>query len=147
MEIEEKCRIIEQVINDGLHCNVAKATSRQTSNEGIWLNLKKHEFHPWDNILISNLVEQIYRKTDLIWTALDRHDDGVTIYLQSATILDACDKDGTLWEDTNYRAKCPKCGEIKSFDLMRYDPNDHRMMNCSACSFEGHVYNFWSSVK
>jgi len=146
MEIEEKCKIINQIINNGLKCQVASATPRHTREEGVWLTLKKHEFHDWNSILLANLMEQIYRKTDLIWVALDRNDDSVTIYLQNANILDSCDKDGTLWEDTMYRAKCPDCGETKSFDLMRYLPSDYRTMHCPKCKFEGHVYDFWASV-
>lgn len=145
--LEEKCKIIDELINKGLRCEVAKSeVSRADPWSGIWLRLTDHKFHPWNDILMANFFEQIYAKTGMIWVALSRGKTGVTVSLHDSTQLDACDKDGTPWEDTPYRAKCPQCGETKSFDLMRYDPRDYRGFHCPKCNYQGYVPDFWASV-
>ena len=147
MELDEACLYIRDLINNGLHSDVASCEISRQKGRGIWLSLKRRDFHNWDSILMAGFFEQIYAKTGLMWVALNRHDDGVTISLSDSNYLTSCDKDATPWEDTKYRAKCPKCGEREAYDLMRYDPEDHRGMTCTKCGYEGHVYNFWNDVK
>lgn len=148
MELQEKCKIIEDLINQGLHFDNASAMiSRADPWSGICLTLKKHKFHDWEDLLMGNFFEQIYAMTGMIWTALDRHKDGVTIYLHNADDLSSCDVDGTPWEDTHYRAKCPVCGETKSFDLMRYNPKDTRDSTCPKCNDTHRVHTLFNLTK
>ena len=147
MELEEACKYVKDLINNGLKCDVASCEISRQRGHGIWLNLKKHEFHTWDHIFMAGFFEQIYAKTGLMWVALNRNDDGVTISLSDSNYLTSCDKDATPWKDTKYRSKCPKCGDREANDLMRYDPEDHRGMTCTKCGFKGQVHDFWGDVK
>ena len=91
MELQEKCKIIEDIFNIPMADKPASAMiSRADPTSGIWLTLRKHEFHPWDSILIASWMEEIFAKTDMIWVALNKNDDSVTITLHDCQNLSGC---------------------------------------------------------
>ena len=54
-----------------------------------------------------------------------------------------CDKDGTRWGDTKYRAICPRCKEPQD-ELVKFDPNDFRELECIKCHKPSRVRSYFT---
>ena len=149
MDLEEKGTIAVKCVNQALRHKIASFELSMLKGGGINLKLKQHEFFRWkeNGVHMANVIEQIFRKTGLIWWAHSVYKDCVVIGLYESERLVSCDKDGTFWEDIKHRARCPKCGDRDSFKLHRYNPEDTRGMTCPHCGFEGIVLSFWKDVK
>ncbi len=146
LSIEERCKIIEDIFNKGLRFSNARAEKGKTWRDEIVLHLTKHQFHDWDELHVASFFERIYAKTKMIFVALTRFDDGISVTFYGTKIHRFCDYDGTEWKETKYKAKCPNCGETESFHGMTYDPDDYRNMICPKCKVVSRVQRFYSIV-
>lgn len=144
MKIQEKCKIINEIFDKDFHGDLdAHATSDNTWHKGIHIKLKEHKFHDLESLLIDSTLEQVFGKTGMFIVGMYKTKDGLTLYMHESDSFRYVDKDGTRWENTSYRAKCPACGETKSFDLMRYDPQDYRDSTCPKCGDTHNVQNMY----
>lgn len=88
-------------------------------------------------MLMSSTFQKIFVKTGYFMTAittgLTEGQHYVMAYMSNKDRLDSVTKDGEYWEDSKYRAKCPKCGETEAFNLMRFNPSDYRDSTCPKC--------------
>lgn len=144
-ETMQKC-IDEFFDKDGFNIKVG------LNGDKIWITNTEDEYSTGRSMLMCSIFERIFILTGFYPCAFTQSLDinkknYLLVYMHHKNAFEHVDKDGTYWENTSYRAECPKCGEKKKFEFMRYYPKDCRTMTCPVCSYSGSVKSFWESVK